>query len=59
MWMMGSIGFSAPLILLALIGIAVLYIITTEIAKHFFFRVKQEKRVALNPPKTDAAGAIG
>lgn len=29
-----------PLTLLALLGVAVLYIITTEIAKHFFYRVK-------------------
>jgi Mg2+-importing ATPase len=29
-----------PFILLALLGIAVLYIITTEIAKHYFYRPK-------------------
>jgi Mg2+-importing ATPase len=29
-----------PFILLALLSIAVLYIITTEIAKHYFYRSK-------------------
>ncbi|HWQ99140.1 MAG TPA: magnesium-translocating P-type ATPase [Clostridia bacterium] len=34
-----------PLVLLALLGIAVLYIITTEIAKHFFFKPKKANRL--------------
>jgi len=53
-----SISPIPPLILLALIGVAILYIITTEIAKHFFFRVKKEKRAVPNPPQIGAAGAI-
>ena len=32
-----------PLMLLALLGIAALYIITTEVAKHFFYRTKSHK----------------
>lgn len=41
-----------PLILLALLGVAVLYIIATEIAKHFFFHPKKE---AVNLPKLPAS----
>jgi len=38
-----------PMILLTLLGVAVLYIIATEIAKHFFFHPKQRvKRAATN-----------
>ena len=33
-----------PLTLLALLGIAVLYIVTTEIAKHFFYRSRPKPR---------------
>ena len=33
-----------PLTLLALLGIAVLYIITTEIAKHFFYRSRPKSK---------------
>ncbi len=40
-----SIAPIPPMVLLALIGIAVLYIITTEIAKHFFFKPKKTNRL--------------
>lgn len=40
-----SIAPIPPMILLALIGIAVLYIITTEIAKHFFFKPRKANRL--------------
>jgi P-type Mg2+ transporter len=33
-----------PLMLFALLGVAVLYIITTEIAKHFFYRSRKMQR---------------
>ena len=36
-----------PVVLLALMGVAVLYIIVTEIAKHFFFRPKKRVQAAL------------
>jgi Mg2+-importing ATPase len=34
-----------PLILLALLGIAILYIITTEIGKHYFYKVKTRPKL--------------
>ena len=40
-----SIAPIPPMILLAMIGIAVLYIITTEIAKHFFFKPRKANRL--------------
>jgi len=45
-----------PLILLALLGVAVLYIIATEIAKHFFFHPKQR---AARLPRIPADSASG
>lgn len=53
-----SISPIPPLILLALIGIAVLYIIATEVAKHFFFRVKKDKRAIPSLPQSGAASAL-
>ena len=40
-----SIAPIPPMILLAMIGIAVLYIITTETAKHFFFKPRKANRL--------------
>ena len=46
-----------PWILLSLFGVAVLYIIVTEIAKHFFFRPSKRKPAALLAPVGDPSGA--
>ena len=45
-----------PLVLLALMGIAVLYIIVTEIAKHFFFHPKQRAPQQPRIPANSASG---
>ena len=40
-----SIAPIPPMILMALIGVAIFYIITTEIAKHFFFKPRKANRL--------------